>query len=212
MKEHSIFRYLFLPILLFLVSCGGGSTVTAVSLTADPAQVDVSGRSIITAKSTASVAGSTLGEKVSFSIRSNETGSELDVVSDRLDANGEAKANYRAGTRQGVDIVEASFGSGARATVTITVGGGVVVGGISLEKYGSAPLYTIRAVIRDTRGALVPGVTVNFSTSKGTLSITSGVTNTNGFAETILTLPAQESARVYAHAGGQSASIYIGSQ
>ncbi len=208
---HKTSRYSILFVLFLVVSCGGGSTVTSVSLTADPAQVGVGERSTITAQATASVTDNTLGEKVAFALRGNESGAELHVINDRLDGDGKAVAMYRAGTREGVDIVEASFESGARATVTIQVGSGVVIGTLTLEKYGASPNFTIRAVVRDTRGGLVDGVTVNFSTTKGTLSASSATTS-GGYAQTQLTLPStQDSATVYAHAGGQSASIYISS-
>jgi len=206
MLHRSPLTYLALFIAFFLLSCGGGSTVTAVSLQANPAQVDVSGRSEITATSESSIADNVLGEKVTFSIRHNETGSELDVVTDRLDANGQAKAIYRAGTRQGVDIIEASFSSGARATVTITVGSGVVVGSLTLEVTGNV----IRASVRDTRGALVPGVTVSFSATQGTLSPASGTTNNDGFLETTISDIGVSSTTVYASAGGITQSIRVG--
>jgi hypothetical protein len=215
--------YAILFSIFVLASCGGGSTVTAVSLSADPAQVNVGGRSTITAKSEASVTGNTLGEEVNFSIRVNESGAELSVVNNRLDGNGEAKAIYRAGNREGVDIVEASFGSGARATVTITVGEGVVIGNIRLETYswtgttGAHTGWRIRAIVTDNRGNPAPGVTVNFSTNNGTFACegstcgSTATTNNAGIAEALLDLSATEGgARVWATAGGITVSVEVG--
>ncbi|HDQ41596.1 MAG TPA: hypothetical protein ENN39_11285 [Desulfonatronum sp.] len=217
--------YVMLFGLFFLASCGGGSTVTAVSLSADPAQVNVGERSTITAKSEGSVTGDTLGEKVSFSLRVNESGAELSVINDRLDGNGEAKAIYRAGNREGVDIVEASFGSGARATVTITVGEGVVIGNIRLEAFswtGTTGVHTgwrIRAIVTDNRGNPAPGVTVNFSTNNGTFACegtvcgSTATTNNAGIAEALLDLSGTEGgARVWATVGGITVSVAVASR
>lgn len=216
MMRRRIFNFLPLLFLLFLAACGGGSTVTAVSLTAQDNQVAVGGRTTLTAKAEASVTGNTLGERVSFYIRHNESGSRLDVVNDRLDANGEAKAIFFAGSREGTDVVEASFASGARATTTIQVGRGVVVGDILLEVFEDAGSggdlgWRIRAIVTDTRGYPASGITVDFSTNNGTLTVPSTRTNDAGHAETIVYgLPAGQGARVWATAGGITVFINVG--
>lgn len=210
-----------------LLSCGGGSTVTAVSITADPAQVDVRSRSTITARADASVTGNTQGERVTFSIRHNETGAELDIINDRLDANGEARAIYRAGGIQGVDTVEASFGSGARATVTIRVGDAVVLGNLRLEAFsdtgtGIHTAWRIRATVTDSGGFPAPSQSVVFNTNNGRFLDDSGATpnvtvtvptNNAGIAEARLDLSGTTGgATVFATVGGLSSSIRVGSQ
>lgn len=208
--------YFFVFASLLLISCGGGSTVTSVTLNSDPADVPVGGRTTLTAEATNSVTGDPLGEKVTFTIRHNESGSRLDVVNDRLDANNQARAIFHAGSKSGTDIVEASFASGARATTTIKVGDGVVIGDIRLEAFsqsggGVSQAWRIRATVTDTRGFPAPGVTVLFSTNNGDLGLTGVTTSSAGIAETILTLAdATQGARVWATTGGISVSINVG--
>ncbi|WP_045220625.1 Ig-like domain-containing protein [Desulfonatronum thioautotrophicum] len=205
-----------LLLFFFLASCGGGSTVTAVSLEADSNDVAVGGRTEVTARATGSITDNTMGERVTFTIRHNESGSRLDVINDRLDGNGEAKAIFYAGPREGTDIIEASFGSGARTTTTIRVGEGIVIGDIRLEAFsqsggGVSQAWRIRATVTDTRGFPAPGVTVLFSTNNGNLELTEETTNNVGIAETILTLAdATQDARIWATAGGISVSINVG--
>lgn len=213
--------YGVLSMLLLLFACGGGSTVTAVSLEVEGGsnEVPVGGRTTMVAKTTGSVTDNVLGEKVTFHIRHNESGSHLDQVNDRLDANGEARAIFYAGSKSGTDIVEASFESGARTTTTIKVGEGVVLGNIRLEAFSlgqtdeASTGWRIRATVTDTRNYPAPDVTVSFSTNNGNLALTEVSTNNAGIAETILNLAdATQRARVWATAGGISVSINVGSR
>ncbi|WP_028572515.1 Ig-like domain-containing protein [Desulfonatronum lacustre] len=213
---RSFRAYFLVFVTLLLISCGGGSTVTSVTLSSDPADVPVGGRTTLTAEATNSVTGDALGEKVTFTIRHNESGSHLDVVNDRLDANNQARAIFHAGSKSGTDIVEASFASGARATTTIKVGDGVVIGDIRLEAFsqsggGVSQAWRIRATVTDTRGFPAPGINVLFSTNNGDLGLTGVTTNSAGIAETILTLAdSTQGARVWATAGGISVSTSVG--
>jgi hypothetical protein len=219
-KMNRFLLYVLLSMLLLLFACGGGSTVTAVTLEVEGGggnEVPVGGRTTLLAKSTASVTDNVLGEGVTFHIRHNESGSRLDQVNDRLDANGEARAIFYAGSQSGTDIVEASFGSGARTTTTIKVGEGVVLGNIRLEAFSLGQTaeasigWRIRATVTDTRGFPAVGVTVMFSTNNGALSAGTVSTNNAGIAETELTgLQADTSARVWATAGGISVSTNVG--
>jgi hypothetical protein len=212
MSKRLLSTHISLFVLLLLISCGGGSTVTSVSVTADPAQVNVRERSTITAKAEDSITGDTYGEKVTFTIRHNETGAELDIITDRLDANGEATAIYRAGGRQGVDIIEASFASGARATVTVRVGDAVVVGNIRLETFRDATGWRIRAVVTDAAGFPAPEQIVTFNTSNGQFIGNSNVATDNaGIAEVLLDLTGTTGgATVWATVGGLTASVTVG--
>ena len=217
---RSLLAYGFVFAALLLISCGGGSTVTTASLTPESSQVDVGGRTVITAEADNSIANP-MGEKVTFTIRHNESGSRLDIINDRLDGGGgdqkpKAQAIFFAGPRQGVDIVEASFASGARATTTIRVGEGVVLGDIRLEAFsqadpGPSGAWRIRATVTDTRGFAAVGVNVGFSTNHGTLSSPGGLTNQAGQVESVLSgLAPDRGARVWATSGGITTSIDVG--
>ncbi|SMP43150.1 Ig-like domain (group 1) [Desulfonatronum zhilinae] len=211
--------YFLVFVTLLLISCGGGSTVTSASLTSEDGNYNLSkgARTILVASAQTSVTGNTLGEKVAFSLRHNESGATLDVINDRLDGSGLAKAYFIAGPKDGVDIVEASFESGARATVTIYVGAVNIVGNIRLEAFsdsgvgvGPSAAWRIRATVTDTSGMPLVGVNVNFSTNNGSLSA-APTTNEAGQTETILSgLPHNQGARVWATAGGISVSIQVG--
>lgn len=204
------FINLVLIFAFFLASCGGGSTVTAVSLEADANDVAVGGRTEVTARATDSITDNTLGEKVTFTIRHNESGSRLDVINDRLDGNGESKAIFHAGPREGTDIIEASFESGARTTTTIRVGGGIVIGNLRLEAFRAENGWRIRAIVTDTRGFPAAEVTVTFSATSGTLAPATTQTNNSGFAETLITNVGQSTATVFATVGGITESIRVG--
>lgn len=179
----------FIPLLLFflLTSCGGGSTVTSVTLTAENTEVPLGGSTQITAKSETAITENVTGEKVHFTFRVNESGGRLDVVNDRLDGNKEAKAIYHAGTRPGNDVIQASFNSGATATTQIRVGTGQPVAPLSIAQIGTT---TVRVTVTDSRGIPIPEANVDLSINIGTVSPTSGTTNANGILEANFTLPA----------------------
>lgn len=206
----SLTVYASLILIFFLASCGGGSTVTAVSLQAESNDVAVGGRTEVTARATDSITDNTLGERVTFTIRHNESGSRLDVINDRLDGNGEAKAIFHAGPREGTDIIEASFESGARTTTTIRVGEGIVIGNLRLEAFQVENGWRIRAIVSDTRGIPAVDVTVTFSATSGTLAPATTQTNNAGFAETLITNVGQHTATVFASVGGITDSIRVG--
>jgi len=204
------FTNLVLLFAFFLASCGGGSTVTAVSLEADANDVPVGGRTEVTAQATDSVAENTLGERVTFTIRHNESGSRLDVINDRLDGNGESRAIFHAGPREGTDIIEASFESGARTTTTIRVGGGIVIGNLRLETFRAENGWRIRAIVTDTRGFPAAEVPVTFSATSGTLAPAAPQTNNSGIAETLISGIGPNTATVFASVGGITESTRVG--
>jgi hypothetical protein len=204
---YNIIKMIISCFTLGLLSCGGGSAVTAVSINAEETQVPMGKTTVITASSSQSIIENVTGEKVSFSFRTNESGGTLDIVNDRLDGNGEARIIYRAGTRPGVDVIQASFGSGAVATVSITVGDGSPVGPIEISQIGAT---TVRILARDARGVPLVGANVDLSISSGSIIPTSGTTNSNGILEANFTLPAGVSnAQVTAIIQGISASATV---
>lgn len=199
----------FLTVLLSvsLFSCGGGSTVTGVSVSPESTDVPLGGSTTITASSSASIVENVTGEKVRFSFRVNESGATLDVINDRLDGNSQAKVIYRAGTRPGNDVVQVSFDSGATATVQIRVGTGQPVAPLQVEQVGAT---TVRVTVKDTRGLPINGANVLLSINIGQLGSTSGTTNGDGIFETSFTLPSGvTSARVTATVQGVSASANV---
>jgi adhesin/invasin len=112
------------------------------------------------------------------------------------DSNGVATALYTAGTRAGVDTISAAFsGTTSPALLFVTVEPGDPVqlapeGPTDQTALPGANLpepFTIE--VMDVYGNPVPGVTVTWSTTGGTLSETTSVTDENGRASVMLTLP-----------------------
>jgi len=77
--------------------------------------------SVITATLT-DADGPVPGIKGSFSFQSNQTSARLMPVDVSTNAQGQLSANYQAGVRDGVDIVEVRIAPSLAATVNITVG------------------------------------------------------------------------------------------
>lgn len=205
-----MFKKILVPaalVLLFaLYSCGGGggSSVTAVSLDAEETSLLPGGRTTLTATVEGSLPDTDpYWDKVDFSFRDNQSGGYLDVINHNLDGNLQARAVYVAGSQPGVDVVEVSFSSGAKATVSITVGYGV--NSIQLEQYGSDVLATAY----DSLGFPVPDATLDFFITAGTIS-SSATTNQNGVAQVAFSLPeGVNTARVTASSGTVSATLDV---
>jgi len=198
---------LVLVLSINLHSCGGGSTVTAISVEPESNNVPLGGSTTITAKSSKSIVDNVTGEKVRFSFRANESGATLDVINDRLDGNGEAKVIYRAGTRPGNDVVQVSFDSGATGVVQIRVGPAEPVAPLEVSQIGT---NTVRVTFKDTWGLPISGAHVLLSIDIGQLGSTSGTTNSNGVFETNFSLPSGvNSAQVTATIQGISASTEV---
>jgi len=210
-----------LLLLLFVtfLSCGGGDgdrAVLSVSLEAGTTQLPPGGSTNIIA-SAGTVPEETFDAKVSFSFRRNESGAVLDVINSRLDGNGEARAIYTAGSNPGIDVIEASFVRGAKATVSITVGHGV--GSIRLEQFAN----TVLATALSATGLPVPGALIDLFITAGTIFInpgdatdsisatTTAVTNENGVTQPVMfSLPAGvNTARVTASSVVVSATLDV---
>ncbi|MFW6005337.1 MAG: Ig-like domain-containing protein [Desulfonatronovibrionaceae bacterium] len=202
-------RKILVPAVLLLLSalysCGGGSSsVTAVSLEAEETSLLPGGRTTLTATVEGSLPDTDpYWDKVKFSFRDNQSGAYLDVINHNLDGKLQARAVYVAGSQPGVDVVEVSFSSGAKATVSITVGYGV--SSIQMEQYGSDVLATAY----DSLGFPVPDAVLDFFITAGTIS-SSATTNQNGVAQVPFTLPeGVNTARVTASSGTVSATLDV---
>lgn len=193
---------------LFALSCGGGgggkSSVTAVSLEAETTVLLPGGRTMLTAEVQGSLPDSDpYWDRVRFSFRDNNSGASLDVIDSRLDGNLQARAIYIAGSNPGIDVVQVSFESGARAAVTITVG--YAVNEIRLEQFG----WDVLATAFDDGGFPVPDAQLDFFITAGTIT-SSAVTNQNGVAQVSFTLPVEvNSARVTASSGTVSSTLDV---
>jgi len=144
-----------------------------LTIAASPSEVEPGGTSVVTATLT-DADGPVPGIKGAFSFQSNQTSARLTPVDVSTNAQGQISANYQAGERAGVDIVEVNFEPSLAATVNITVGTPTSTITISpkvlpeAEQYvdysnlltatGGRPGYTFSVA---SGSALPPGVTLN---------------------------------------------------
>ncbi|WP_045214766.1 Ig-like domain-containing protein [Desulfonatronovibrio magnus] len=185
-----------------IVTITVGHPVTSVSLTAESTVLLPSARTELVASAQYDFPPD-FPEAVNFSFRTNNSGAYLDVIDERLDGNDEARAIYIAGSEPGIDVVEVSFASGARATVTITVGYGV--SRIRLEQFG----WDIRATALNALDMPVPDAELDFVITAGEIE-SSATTNQNGVVEVSFTLPPEvNTARVTASSGTVSATLDV---
>jgi len=92
-----------------------------LTIAASPSELEQGEVSVITATLT-DADGPVPGIKGSFSFQSNQTSARLMPVDVSTNAQGQLSANYQAGVRDGVDIVEVRIAPSLAATVNITVG------------------------------------------------------------------------------------------
>jgi hypothetical protein len=191
---------LFFVLVCSLLSCGGGSSVSSVSLEAESTQLPPGGRTTLVAQADDS---NPSGDRVSWSFRENNSGAVLDVIDNELDGNHQARAIYIAGNTPGIDVVQVSFKSGAKATVTITVG--YDVNRIKLEQFG----WDVLATAYNSLDLPVPGAQLDFFITAGTIG-GSATTNDNGIARVSFSLPEDvNTARVTASSGTVSATLDV---
>jgi hypothetical protein len=95
-------------------------------------------------------------------------------------------------------------------------GGGVTVGSVSATATPASAtadgftLVTIKATVLDTASVPISGQAVTFSSTVGTLSSSTAVTNTSGVAQVFLTAPTTTgSANIVAYTGGVPASVLV---
>ncbi len=132
----SMTRLILIPILLLILSsCGGGSSdsnnnddppappppTNAVSLAADPVEVGRGAPSLITASVGEDVEGAKHNRSVSFEIKINASGGEIESADQQTDEQGRARAIYRAGSGGGTDVLRAIIPPYGDSTVNIKV-------------------------------------------------------------------------------------------
>lgn len=203
---------------------------TFVTLFAAPAAVQPSGTSVVTVLVQDNNRNAIVGETVALSISTITSGApSLSIASGQTNASGLLTLTYTAGaTGSGSpDIVTARASNGVIGTANISVNGAnAVIGSINVESTNpSIPINgstVIRATVRTTTGAIIPGATVNFATSAGTFGAlgsttltTSEVTDANGVASVTLTagttvLTAQVSASISGFTSTTAVNITAG--
>ena len=122
--------------------------------------------------------------------------------------NGTVKVKFIGDGRSGSATILA-YSGGARSELTLNVGAAaaerVLVSATPLGSSGGTS--TVTAKVEDTSGNPLPGVTVQFSTTRGTLSAQSATTDGSGVATVTLTTTSE--AVVTAAAGSKSGTATI---
>ena len=122
--------------------------------------------------------------------------------------NGSVKVRFFGDGRSGAAKILAYSGA-ARAEVTINVGAAaaerVLLSATPVGSSGGTS--TVRATVEDASGNPLPGLTVQFSTTRGALSAATATTDTNGVAT--VTLSTTGDATVTATVGAKSASVTV---
>jgi adhesin/invasin len=114
--------------------------------------------------------------------------------------------------RSGVATITAISGP-ASQTLEVTIGGAaasrIAVTAEPQQLAANGGTTTIRARVEDENGNGVPGVTVTFSTTAGSLASTGAVTNADGVATTTLTTPGAATVTASAGAGNLTATVGV---
>ena len=122
--------------------------------------------------------------------------------------NGSVKVRFIGDGRSGAAKILA-YSGGARTEMTINVGAAaaerVLVSATPVGSSGGTS--TIRATVEDTSGNPLPGVTVQFSTTRGTLSSSTATTDASGVATVTLSTTAE--ATVTATVGTKSGTATV---
>ncbi|MDO9453178.1 MAG: Ig-like domain-containing protein [Stagnimonas sp.] len=173
------------------------AAASIVRITASPSEVRPGGVSTLAISVTDPNGNPISGEPVSLSISANNSQGQLQATMVVSDASGLASTTYTAGTVQGADTIRAALTSGTAATANLTVQfTASAVGAVQLTTGSPTAVAdgtsttVLRATVTDTQSAPLPGVSVSFSATAGTLpSPPTATTNASGIAEVSLVSP-----------------------
>jgi adhesin/invasin len=190
---------------------------SSIGANASPSAVKPGGTSALTLAVVDGNGNAVVNETVTLTFDTRGSGTpSLSAVSGVTNANGLLIVTYTAGLVTGSDTIRARTSNGFTTTAVIGVSpANTVVGSVDTSaSNGSIPVTTgttvIRALVKDSAGLVVPGVTVAFSSSAGVLSAASAVTDANGIASVTLTAGAQVlSARIEATTSGVTNSTNV---
>jgi hypothetical protein len=158
-------------------------------------------------------------ERLKFELRrrgSSEIIDQAELTPDQAE-DGVYRSNLSASYGTGFFTITVVANNGVKETVVVQVEERAVIvgsvnvtsGSASLEADGSSEA-TIRATVLDNEGQPAPGITVNFSTTLGTLLPSSRTTDENGIAEVRLRAGYTEgTAKVEAEANGWRDDVEI---
>ena len=173
---------------------GGGATVAAIAVSSNPATVAADGSTTakITAVARDASNAAVTGAVLSFSVT---TGGLLTNVSATTDASGQATANLAAttGAVAGTPlVVSAKTSTGTVITGTVSVGVVAIQQTLTMSTDAAqipsdgSKSATVSALLKDANNAVLPGVTVSFTATSGSLNPASAVTDANGVAKTLV--------------------------
>ncbi|MGH8462460.1 MAG: beta strand repeat-containing protein [Stenotrophobium sp.] len=193
------------------------STVAHVTVNVSPATVAPNGTASITAQLTDTNGNIVANHTVQFSAPSGQFSGGGTLLTATTNANGVATANYTAPASGTTSITataepENIFGSApvtVSATAVPVTGVTVTAGPASIPANGSTSL--VRATVSGSGGPL-QGISVNFSTTAGTLSSPTATTDVNGNASVTLTSSSTTvpvTATVTAATGGVSGTAQV---
>ncbi|CAK0747045.1 adhesin/invasin [Gammaproteobacteria bacterium] len=193
-------------------------SAASVTLVAAPTTIRPSESSTITATVLDANNNLVSGETLGFEITHNASGGSLTVTSATTDGNGRAIVSYTAGSISGIDILKTSLTNGASSsTVNITVDTSAIVvnsivliaGAQSVVANGISTVK-LRATVKDVDGNPAIGLPVDFSSTAGTLTATSGITDATGVTEVSLKSPTRTgTATITAIVSGFSATATV---
>jgi hypothetical protein len=227
------FRWLTALAALALAACGGGSDcsgsfgsscsasgggntgVASIQVTSDLATIPGDGSTLANITATAKDANNNAVSGVTLTF-SSSAGSVV-VVAAKTDASGHATATLSgSGVVAGTAITVTATSGTVNGTATVTVANTQrtlsLVTSLPQVPSDASKSAIITALVRDASNNVVPGVTVSFASSSGSIAVTRAVTDATGTATANLnagTDPTNRNITVTATAGTATAQILV---
>jgi len=196
-------------------TCGTGSNVASILVTSSTQQISTDGTVTATITAVAKDASNNLvsGATVTFAASSGG----IAVTSGTTNASGQATATLSgSGLTSGTSITVTATSGSASGKVSVTVNN--VQQSINLTTSlpqipsDGSKSATITALARDANNNAVPGVTVTFTATSGTLIVTQATTDDTGSATATLSAapdPTNRSITVTATAGSATSTVPV---
>jgi hypothetical protein len=228
------FRWMIALAALGLAACGGGSTacngsfggsncpaaggtsgVAVIQVTSDLATIPGDGSTLANITATAKDANNNAVSGITLTF-SSSTGSVV-VTSAKTDASGHATATLSgSGVTAGTAITVTAASGTVNGMATVTVANtqrtlSLVTSLPQVPSDGSKSAI-ISALVRDSSNNVIPGVTVSFASSSGSIAVTRAVTDATGTATANLnagTDPTNRSITVTATAGTATMQLQV---